>query len=618
LDVEEPETGTGDRAGATIAQTAIVHPNVRLGRNVVIEDFCIVGYPPKGAQAGDLPTVIGDNVTIRTHSLVYAGVSLGNGCHVAHHVMIREHTKIGDGSSIGMNTLVEHHCLIGRNVRIQAQAGIAEYTVVEDDAWIGPRVVTANVFHPTCTRAKDCLAGPIIRRGVIIGGHAFIAPNVEVGAGAFVGAGSVVGRSVEERAIVFGVPAKKIGTVDGMRCPFDMITGSPYAAAAAQAPSLEKTSMPTAERTSMQVPLMDLGAQYQSIKQDVRLAIDRIVLNNRFIGGKELTEFETDFARFCGAEHALGVSSGTSALELVLRALDIGAGDEVITTPHTFIATAEAITAVGARPVFVDVEAATGNLDPTLIEAAINPRTRAIMPVHLYGRMAAMDQICEIARKHKLRVIEDAAQAHGSALHGRQPGTWGDAACFSFYPGKNLGAYGDAGGVVTNDAAIAKRVALLRDHGRTEKYVSAVIGFNARMDTLQAAVLGVKLRRLAKWNAARRRIAEAYRTHLAGLPIVLPEPAAGYEDVYYVYVIRSRAREELRTFLGEAGVATGIYYPVPLHLQPALASLGHGKGSFPISEGLADEILALPMYAEMGDDKIEYVASKVRQFYENR
>ena len=609
MDTEEPESEIG-AVDATIASTAIVHPNVKLGRNVVIEDFCIVGYPPKGVQAGELPTVIGDNVTIRTHSLIYAGASLGNGCHVAHHVMIREHARIGDNSSIGMNTLIEHHCVVGRNVRIQAQAGLAEYTTIEDDAWIGPRVVTANVYHPTCARAKECLAGPIIRRGAIIGGHVFIAPDIEIGAGAFVGAGSVVGRSVEDRALVFGVPAKKIGTVDGMRCPFDMITGSPYAA--------PKEEEPAPAKTSMQVPLMDLSAQYQTIKQDMRLAVDRIILNNRFIGGKELTEFEADFARFCGAEHALGVSSGTSALELVLRALEIGAGDEVITTPHTFIATAEAILAVGARPVFVDVETATGNLDPALIEAAITPRTRAILPVHLYGRLAAMDRICEIARARGLRVIEDAAQAHGAALHGRQPGSWGDAACFSFYPGKNLGAYGDAGGVVTNDAAIAKRVALLRDHGRTEKYVSSVIGFNARMDTLQAAVLGVKLRRLAKWNAARRRIADAYRTHLAGLPVVLPEPAAGYEDVYYVFVIRARAREALRKFLNDAGVATGIYYPVPLHLQPALASLGHGKGSFPVSEGLAEEILALPMYAEMDGDKIEYVASKVRQFYESR
>jgi dTDP-4-amino-4,6-dideoxygalactose transaminase/acetyltransferase-like isoleucine patch superfamily enzyme len=593
---------------ASIAPSAVVHPNVQLGNNVTIEDFCVVGYPPKGTRSGELPTIIGDNVTIRTHSLIYAGTSLGNGCHIAHQAMIREHVRIGDNTSIGMNTLIEHHCVIGRHVRLQAQCGLAEYTIVEDEAWIGPRVVTANVYHPTCTRAKECLAGPIIRRGAIIGGHAFISPNIEIGAAAFVGAGSVVVRSVEDRAIVFGVPAKKIGTVDGMRCPFDLIKGSPYTATPPAPP----------ESTPMQVPLMNLAAQYQTIKQDIRFTIDTIILNNRFIGGKDLADFESDFARFCEAEHAIGVSSGTSALELALRSLDIGAGDEVITTPHTFIATAEAIVSVGAVPVFVDVDEATGNLDPALIEAAITRRTRAILPVHLYGRLAAMDRICEIARAHKVRVIEDAAQAHGAKLHGRQAGGWGDVACFSFYPGKNLGAYGDAGGVVTNDAAIAARVRLLRDHGRTEKYVSSVIGFSARMDTLQAAVLGVKLRHLTKWNAARRRIAEIYRAGLAGLPVKVPQPAHGYEDVYYVFVIRAPERDALSSFLKDAGVATGLYYPVPLHLQPAFASLDYRKGSFPVSEALCGEILALPMYPEMTDDQIEYVTSKVRQFYKSR
>lgn len=598
-----------------IAPRAIIHPNVRLGRNVVIEDFCIIGYPPKGFASGELETVIGDNVTIRSHSIVYAGTTIGAGSNLSHQVMLREHSTFGERCSIGMNSLVEHHCKVGNNVRLQGQSGLAEYTTVEDDVWIGPRVVTANVYHPTCDRAKECLNGPTIRRGAIIGAQVFIAPNIEIGERAFVSAGSVVAKSVEDGAIVFGVPAKKIGVVEGMKCPFDLKDKSPYALKDVSDAAEMKVGENAPQPPVGKIPLMDLSAQYQTIKQDVRFAMDRVIFNNRFIGGKELEQFEADFARFCGANHAYGVSSGTSAIKLALRALEIGDGDEVITTPHTFIATAESIVAVGAKPVFVDVDDGTGNLDPELLERAITPRTKAIVPVHLYGRLADMDRIMAIARRHNLRVVEDAAQAHGAKLHGRQPASWGDVACFSFYPGKNLGAYGDAGGVVTNDSAIARRIVSLRDHGRSEKYLSAEIGYDARMDTLQAAVLGVKLRHLGKWNEARRRLGELYNSRLADLPIALPKPDVNYEDVYYVYAIRSPVREQLRKHLNDAGIATGIYYPVPLHLQPALKSLGHGVGSFPVAERWANEVLALPMFPELSEGAVEHVANQVRQFF---
>lgn len=607
--------------GTIIAQTAIIYPKVRLGKNVIIDDFCIIGYPPKGVVSGAIETVIGDNVIIRSHSVVYAGTNIGARSNLAHQVMLREHTTIGEHCSIGMNCVVEHHCILGNNVSMQGQSGIAEYTTIEDDVWIGPRVVTANVYHPTCVRAKECLAGPTIRRGAILSANVFIAPSIEIGEGAFISAGSVVTRAVENGAVVFGIPARKIGTVEAMTCPFDLIDGSPYAGKAA-AVKAERTASAASQVKSVdaptrKIPLIDLGAQYQTIKQDVRLAMDRVILNNRFIGGKELLEFEAAFGRFCGTAHAYGVSSGTSALELVLRALDVGPGDEVVTTPHTFIATSEAVVAVGAKPVFVDVEDGTGNLDPVLVEFAITPRTKAIIPVHLYGRLADMERITAIATRHGLRVLEDAAQAHGAKLRGRSPGSWGDAACFSFYPGKNLGAYGDAGGVVTNDPEIAKRVASLRDHGRTEKHLSSVVGFNARMDTLQAAVLGAKLPRLAEWNEARRRVAHLYNDRLADLPIILPRPAQGYEDVYYVYAIRTDRREQLRKHLSEAGVATGLYYPVPLHLQPALSYLGHGIGSFPVSEKWANENLALPMYPELDEAAVDLVADRVRRFFKS-
>jgi dTDP-4-amino-4,6-dideoxygalactose transaminase len=363
---------------------------------------------------------------------------------------------------------------------------------------------------------------------------------------------------------------------------------------------------------------MDLGAQNQSLKQETRLALDAVILNHRFIGGIEVRQFETAYAAFCGPAYAIGVSSGTSALELALRAVGIGPGDEVITTPHTFIATAEAIVTVGARPVFVDVEQATGNIDPRLIPAAVTARTKAILPVHLYGRMAGMEAICAIARAHGLRVIEDAAQAHGASLHGKGPGKWGDAACFSFFPAKNLGAFGDAGGVVTDDADVARRVAAYRDHGRSEKYVSGSLGTGARLDTLQAAVLGVKLPHLARWNEARRRLAAGYLRDLADLPLSVVQPQEGCVDAYYVFIVRTPEREALKQFLNQAGISTGIYYPVPLHLQPACASLGHSEGSFPVAERWARECLALPLYPELPEAWRAHVATKVRAFFATR
>lgn len=586
--------------GASIAPTAILHPGVALGSGVTIDEYCIIGYPPKGSAPGELQTVIGDGVTIRSHAVIYAGVSIGSGSHVGHHVMIREHTGVGKNSSIGMNTLIEHHCDVGDNVRIQGQAGLAEYTRVEDDCWIGPRVVTANVYHPTCTRAKECLAGPVIRRGAIIGGHAFIAPNIEIGAGAFVGAGSVVVKAVDPQSTVFGVPARKTGNVNQMTCPYDMVSESPYAAK---------------EPARRQIPLIDLSAQYQTLKQELRFAMDTVVFNNRFIQGKEVGEFETSFATFCGLRHVIGVSSGTSALELALRAMDIGPGDEVITSPHTFIATAEAIVAVGATPVFVDVDAERGLLDARLLPAAITDRTKVIMPVHLYGQLAPMQEITDLAGARGIRVLEDAAQAHGATLAGKGPGQWGDAATYSFYPGKNLGAFGDAGAIATDDDTIAQRTRLLRDHGRTEKYVSAVIGQGARLDTLQAAVLGVKLKRLAKWNEARRSIAAQYCAALDRLPIMRPNNGPGREDAYYVFTIRTDRRDQLKKFLADAGIATGIYYPVPLHMQPALAYLGYREGSFPHAEAWARECLALPMYPELDSATVDFIAGTVRKFF---
>ncbi|HBC56897.1 MAG TPA: hypothetical protein DCZ03_07015 [Gammaproteobacteria bacterium] len=589
--------------GAKIHETAQIYSNVELGANVVIEAYAIIGYP----AAGDGPqaiTKIGANSRVRTHSIIYAGVEIGEECHIGHQVLIREATQIGEHSSIGGAVIIEHHCVLGSNVRIQGQAGLSEHTIVEADVWIGPRVITSNVLHPTCDRAKECLAGPIIRRGAILGSSAVLSPDIEIGERALIGAGSIVTKSVPRETIMFGNPARKIGEVEKISCPYDMKSNSPYAA--------QERELGLSEPS---IPLVDLQAQHQTQKQELRLAMDRVILNSRFINGKEVVEFEQAYAEFCQTKYAVGVSSGTDALILILQALGIGPGDEVITTPHTFIATAEAIHSVGARAVFVDIEPDSFNLNPKLIAEKISEHTKAIMPVHLYGRPANMSAITQIARKYQLEVIEDAAQAHGALFEGRVIGGIGRAAGFSFFPGKNLGAYGDAGGITTNDEALAAEIKLLRDHGRISKYESAKLSGNYRLDTLQAAVLQVKLKRLTKRNQSRQEIAESYRQGLKNLPIILPESPANATHVYHQFVIQTSERQALQAHLADAGIASGIHYPVPLHLQRAFCGANQ-PGAFPQAEAAAAAVLSLPMYPELQAAQIKRVVQTIIEFFE--
>jgi dTDP-4-amino-4,6-dideoxygalactose transaminase len=367
--------------------------------------------------------------------------------------------------------------------------------------------------------------------------------------------------------------------------------------------------------TKQEIPLVDLKAQYAPLRDEVLQALANVLDGMHLFLGPELAAFEREFAEYCGAKVAIGVSNGTDAIELALRALGIGAGDEVITQPNSFIATGEAISAAGATPVFVDVDPRTATLDPTLLEAAITPRTKAIIPVHLYGRPAAMDAIMAIARPRGIRVIEDACQAHGASIGDRRAGAIGDVACFSFYYSKNLGAYGEAGAVTTNDAALGERVRLYRDHGSRERYRHEVVGRNARMDEMQAAILRIKLRRLDDWNALRRDRAARLSESLAGASLALPSAdAPGTRQVFHLYVVRHPRRDELKAFLADRGIGTGIHYPIPIHLQEAYASLGHTPGDFPVTERYAAESLSLPMYAELSDGQIDYIAEAIRAF----
>jgi dTDP-4-amino-4,6-dideoxygalactose transaminase len=364
----------------------------------------------------------------------------------------------------------------------------------------------------------------------------------------------------------------------------------------------------------MNVPFLDLKAQYESIRSEIAEEIQQVLDNTAFAGGPFVKRFEEEFAFFCETKHAIGVGSGTEALWLALLAMGIGSGDEVITVPNTFIATGEAISYCPATPVFIDINEDTYTMDPAQIESAITSKTKAIMPVHLYGQPADMDPIMEIARKYGLLVIEDACQAHGALYKGKPAGSISNAGCFSFYPGKNLGAYGEAGAVITNDNDLAGKIRMLRDHGQSKKYEHRMIGWNARMDGIQGAVLSVKLRHLKQWNDARIDHAQKYSELLSGVSgLVLPRRAEYAKHVYHIYAVRTARRDQIIAELKENGVASGIHYPAPLHLEEAYRKLRHIRGDFPVAEKCCDQVLSLPMYPEMTDEQISYVADNLKK-----
>lgn len=365
----------------------------------------------------------------------------------------------------------------------------------------------------------------------------------------------------------------------------------------------------------MAIPFVDLKAQYAAISVEVDEALHSVVTNADFILGTDVELFEQEFASFCEADYAVGVDSGTSALELALRVYEIGEGDEVITVSHTFIATVAAISYTGARPILVDIDRDTYNIDAAQIEKAITSRTKAIVPVHLYGQPSDLDAVIEVARKHNLVVIEDACQAHGALYRGKPVGAIGDAGCFSFYPGKNLGAYGDAGMVVTNNRDIAERLKLLRNYGQPEKYQHTIMGYNRRLDSLQAAVLRVKLRHLGEWNASRQRAAMRYNELLKDVDSIrTPYVAEESSHIYHLYVIQHPQRDRLLSYLREQGVYAGLHYPTPVHLQPCYENLGMRSGSLPVTEALASQVISLPMYAEITTEQIDYVCECVKRF----
>jgi dTDP-4-amino-4,6-dideoxygalactose transaminase len=368
----------------------------------------------------------------------------------------------------------------------------------------------------------------------------------------------------------------------------------------------------------MTIPFVDLKAQYHSIKPEIDEAAIRVFESSQFVLGAEVAAFEKDFATYCGVEQAVGVNSGTSALHLALLAAGVGPGDEVITIPFTFVATVAAIGYTGAKAVFVDIDPRSFTMDPTKIEAAITPRTKVIMPVHLYGQCADMDPILAIAKKHKLIVIEDAAQAHGAEYKGKKAGSMGDLGCFSFYPGKNLGAYGEGGMVTTSNSEYVRTIRMLRDWGAEKKYQHVLKGYNYRLEGIQGAILKVKLKYLEKWSEARRSHAALYTKLLAGSNVATPEVMHYGKPVFHVYAVRTTTREELMAFLTAEGIQHGIHYPIPVHLLPAHSDLGYKIGDFPHSEKAANEVLSLPMFAELTDEQIKTVCEAIQKWSKTR
>lgn len=367
----------------------------------------------------------------------------------------------------------------------------------------------------------------------------------------------------------------------------------------------------------MKVAFVDLVRQYKELQDEIDDAVLKVMANGSFILGENVKAFEKEFADYVDVKYGVGVGSGTDALCLALEALGVGSQDEVITVSHTFVATVYAVLHAGAMPVLVDVDPETFTINPELIEKAITPKTKVILPVHLYGQPANMSWIMEIARKHNLHVVEDVAQAHGAQFNGFKAGAFGDVGCFSFYPGKNLGAYGDGGLVVTKDEAIAEKIRMLREYGQKVKYHHAIVGYNSRLDEIQAAILRVKLKRLETWNGMRRKNAQKYDELLGHLSnsVSLPAVADNRTHVFHLYVVRAKQREALKEFLGQNQISTGIHYPIPVHKQPAMVNLFRYGSKLPVTEQIADEILSLPMFPELTEEEIRFVCSTMEKFY---
>ena len=526
--------------------------------------------------------------------------------------------SVGDETKIGAFVEIQKNASIGKRCKISSHSFICEGVAIEDNVFIGHGVTFVNDTYPRATRPDGSLQTEtdwkvertLIRKGASIGSGATILANVTVGENAIVGAGSVVTRDVPANTVVAGNPARVLRSL------------------AAQVPS-EDTAP---------IPFLDLVTQHRELERELTAVFQQALHTAGFVGGAVVERFEKNFAAFCNTEHGVAVSSGTDALRFAIIACGVQPGDVVVTVPNTFIATGEAISQAGATPEFVDVDERTSNLSPALLDdflstqctrnsagKLISLRSRrpvtAVIPVHLYGQMADMDPILALAEQYGLAVIEDACQAHGAEYFSRKHNRWmragsmGAAAAFSFYPGKNLGACGEGGAVTSNDAALATKVRILRDHGQIKKYYHDVEGYNGRLDAIQAGILDVKLQHLDRWNTQRHERAVEYNRLLAANDaLILPHEPSWSRSVYHLYVVRTADREGLMEHLKKAQIGTAIHYPIPLHLQKAYAGLGYKQGDFPVSEKLAAEIVSLPMFPNLTEVRQKRISEAIQQF----
>jgi len=598
-------------AGAQVGRSARIDSNVIVREGTLISDHVavgansVLGQRPTKAKSSTLassdvlpPLRIGEGCQIGVGAVIYAGSEIGSGSFVADGAQVREGGLIGENVIVGHAATVENDCEIGDGTRIQTSAYITALSKLGRNVFIAPMVCTTNDNYMGRTEERfKYRKGVIVEDGGRVGGGAVILPGVTVGQEAVVGAGSVVTRDVPSCKIVLGTPARVVKDVPPEQLIYSGVSACPRGEAS----------------SAMQVPSFDLTRQNTKLRDELMAAIGEVVDSGQFILGDHVERLEESIAKICGVKHAVAVANGSDALYLALMAADVGPGDEVITTPFTFFATAGSIVRVGAKPVFCDIDPKTFNIDPTQIEGKVTARTKAILPVHLYGQPADMDQINAIAAKHKLTVIEDAAQAIGARYKGRPVGALGDMACISFFPTKNLGAFGDAGMVVTKDDTLAERLRMLRTHGARKKYYHELLGINSRLDALQAAILNVKVKHLGDWVEARRSLAEGYNRGLdvaadaARRPVVLE----GAYHVYHQYTVRVPNRDVVQEELKSRGIGSTVYYPLPLHLQPVFENLGYRLGDFPESEKAAEEALSLPMFPELNASEQEHVVEQL-------
>ncbi len=560
---------------------------------------------------------------VHESSYVDEPCEIGEGTKIWHFSHIMKNSVMGKKCNIGQNVVISPDVILGENVKIQNNVSIYTGVICEDDVFLGPSMVFTNVSNPRShVIRRDEYQQTLMKKGSSVGANAVIVCGNTIGRFAFIGAGAVVTKEVPDYALVVGNPARVVGWMCecGIRLHFQNNETTCKSCGKSYEKRGENKLIRKDKSQPIGVPLLDLKAQYNTIRDKIEPVIKEVIESQYFILGPKVLELEKKVADYSNTKFGIGVSSGTDALLIALMALDLKPGDEVITTPYSFFATAGVIDRLGAKPVFVDIDPKTYNINPNKIEAVITEKSKAIIPVHLYGQMADMDPIMNIAEKHQLFVIEDAAQAIGSEYYdGRRAGSIGDIGCFSFFPSKNLGGFGDAGMVVTNNETLAEKLTKLRVHGSKPKYYHKIIGGNFRIDSLQAAVLSVKLDYLDQWTAGRQKNAENYdklflNTELKD-SLILPTIATSYRHIFNQYIIRVNNRDDLLKYLKENNIGCEIYYPVTLDRQECFSYLGYAKGTFPEAEKASKDTIAIPIYPELTIEQQKYVVSKFVEFY---